>query len=710
MKRVVAEGNFTVEEIRESDYEELDSDNDDVIRPDHYEDAESETARSVNGRRSSDIDPNVLSGLRNLDCDDPYSYPTYETWMEARRQEKRRKRRSSSSLHKRTLSQSIGSDTDDEDLQPQHLDISEVGSSARRLRRKLAGERTSLIFDDPPPRIEELEEPESCESVVDVGEDEEDLAQLAQGQQAQGQPAGQAQQQQRPQQRPQIMLFKPENMRSLPDQFTQQEKEKWEAGLKSLWNQVEKNGPDTPIHQEAKRKLYEFSKTLQSKIQQYRAQQQAAMMRSNSQNPQQAGQQQGENAAAGNQAAAPNAPTAAQAAATAQAKIPQKLMDHVNGFPYVLPTQLTQGTPEAAKWLQDVKSKYLKGLLAMDNAQNRLPRPQMTAPASNPALQSTQAVNAAIEAARNQQMGAARPPMQVPQNGQNQQGQPQAVPSLPNGSQPPSGPVANIKTEGGVLPQLNTGAAVQRPMQNSPQSAVPQSAGAVGGQPQSATSAGPPRPLTHQAALQSAARSYSNSQASAGPNVMGHGHPHPPRETTNVITNKMPIPKTLPERATAPPQPVPMPQTRPSYSGGPSNAGQGVMGQPVMPKPPGYNLESEGERVLSKKKLDELVRQVTGGGDVGGLTAEVEESILTVADCFVDQVLHAACKNAKERGSKILEIRDIQLTLERCYNIRIPGYASDEIRTVRKIQPSPAWIAKMSAVQAAKVTGGKGGD
>jgi transcription initiation factor TFIID subunit 12 len=86
------------------------------------------------------------------------------------------------------------------------------------------------------------------------------------------------------------------------------------------------------------------------------------------------------------------------------------------------------------------------------------------------------------------------------------------------------------------------------------------------------------------------------------------------------------------------------------------------------------------------------------------------KSILQVADNFVDQVLQAACKNAKERGSKVLEIRDIQLTLERGYNIRIPGYASDEIRTVRKIQPSPAWIAKMSAVQAAKVTGGKNSD
>jgi len=73
----------------------------------------------------------------------------------------------------------------------------------------------------------------------------------------------------------------------------------------------------------------------------------------------------------------------------------------------------------------------------------------------------------------------------------------------------------------------------------------------------------------------------------------------------------------------------------------------------------------------------------------------------------VDQVLHSACRNAKERGSKVLEIRDLQLVLERSYNIRIPGYSSDDLRTVRKVQPSPAWISKMSAVQAAKVMPGK---
>jgi transcription initiation factor TFIID subunit 12 len=40
-------------------------------------------------------------------------------------------------------------------------------------------------------------------------------------------------------------------------------------------------------------------------------------------------------------------------------------------------------------------------------------------------------------------------------------------------------------------------------------------------------------------------------------------------------------------------------------------------------------MEGEGDRVLSKKKLDELVRQVTGGGqgleDGMGLTPDVEE-------------------------------------------------------------------------------------
>lgn len=83
------------------------------------------------------------------------------------------------------------------------------------------------------------------------------------------------------------------------------------------------------------------------------------------------------------------------------------------------------------------------------------------------------------------------------------------------------------------------------------------------------------------------------------------------------------------------------------------------------------------------------------------------QTLLDVADDFIDQVTTAACKLAKLRSAPSLELRDIQLVLERNYNIRIPGYASDELRTVKKIQPTPSWTQKLAAVQAAKVTGGK---
>lgn len=625
--------------------------------------------------------------------------------------------------------------------------------------------------------------------------------QLQQMQQAQGQAQAQGQQAKRS-----VQFFRPEQMRNLPDQFTAEEKAKWEQGLRQLYNQIDKNPPDTPPHQEAKRKLYEFSKTLTAKLAAgQRSAQQPGAARPASQGQSQ--QAQGGEGSGGSQ----NALAAAQQARP-QPKISPKLMEHVSNFPFVLPPQLTAGTPDAAKWLQDAKSRYLKALVAMEtnaarvqamdahiqkrkeegnplspedekdlrekreasqkqhaeakayvenfraqqnsqrlaqnaagnqqgnvaqqaagntanNAGQTAPqRPQMNPQqVPNPALQNTQTINAAIEAARNQQVAGGRP--QGPQGMGNQ-----PAPSLQNNGQ--QGP--NIKTEAGVPPQINTAVSQmqqgnQRPM-GSPQSAVPRSAGP----PQSATSQAQqiPTALSHSDALHQAARSYSTGQPSSA-NVMGHSHPSvsQPRESQNIITNKMPIPKQLPERAAAPPQPVPVQQARPTLSGGPSNAGNGVLSQPVLARTPGYNMEGEGDRVLSKKKLDELVRQVTGGGqgEGEGLAPDVEEvliplpisspihpseilsltqrqSILQVADNFVDQVLQAACKNAKERGSKVLEIRDIQLTLERGYNIRIPGYASDEIRTVRKIQPSSAWINKMSAVQASKVTGGKGAD
>ncbi|KKK18928.1 hypothetical protein P175DRAFT_0208909 [Aspergillus ochraceoroseus IBT 24754] len=230
---------------------------------------------------------------------------------------------------------------------------------------------------------------------------------------------------------------------------------------------------------------------------------------------------------------------------------------------------------------------------------------------------------------------------------------------------------------------------------------------------------GPPRPLSQQAAMAQAAQSYSNSNnannSNAGqqqnmtqPGANSHAHPQGYMQNRSTETSarnvNMAIPKTL---NVPPPKPVSMAPDRPTLSSGPSHGGMGMMGQPAIQKHPGYVLEGEGQRVLSKKMLDILVRQVTGGGEGEGLTPDAEEFVLQMADDFVDDVITAACRLAKLRHSSTLEIRDIQLVLERNYNMRISGFSTDDLRTVKKPQPTQGWTQKMSAIQAAKVTQGK---
>ncbi|EKG09930.1 Transcription initiation factor TFIID [Macrophomina phaseolina MS6] len=288
--------------------------------------------------------------------------------------------------------------------------------------------------------------------------------------------------------------------------------------------------------------------------------------------------------------------------------------------------------------------------------------------------------NAAVQAARQQQMNAGQPPMSPAASGPQQQGQPAFSGQM--GQQQPINP---------QRPPLNPQQPSQmNQMQHSPH---PQSAGGPNG----------PVPLTHGQAMSNAARAYSDSRGT--PQIPAAQGYQPMGNREQISNPKMPIPKTL---NAPPPHPVNMGPARPTL-GGPSNGAPGMMGQPVIAGHPQYHLEGDENRVLSKKKLDELVRQVTGAGEPTGeaLSPEVEEAMLQLADDFLDNVVSSACKLAKLRESSQLEIRDIQNILERNYNIRIPGYASDEVRTVRKFQPAPGWTQKMNAVQAAKVMGGK---
>ncbi|KAL3472669.1 transcription initiation factor TFIID subunit A-domain-containing protein [Aspergillus californicus] len=319
-------------------------------------------------------------------------------------------------------------------------------------------------------------------------------------------------------------------------------------------------------------------------------------------------------------------------------------------------------------------------------------------------------INSAVSAARSQATQATQTAMSptVSQPGQAPTIQgaapaPAVATGTPQQQPPPQQP----------QPQQGPGF-IQAPTSDSPTPTAPTA--------QSLNAQGPPRPLSQQAAMAQAAQNYSSNNSVNGTNnannnqqqtmnqtaVNSHAHPQgymQNRSTENSARNvNMVIPKNLNVPS---PKQVPMAPDRPTLSSGPSHGSMGMMGQPAIQKHPGYVLEGEGQRVLSKKMLDVLVRQVTGGGEGEGLTPDAEDFILQMADDFVDDVVTAACRLAKLRQSSTLEIRDLQLVLERNFNMRISGFATDDLRTVKKPQPTQGWTQKMSAIQAAKVTQGK---
>ncbi|KAF5006955.1 hypothetical protein FDECE_6695 [Fusarium decemcellulare] len=431
------------------------------------------------------------------------------------------------------------------------------------------------------------------------------------------------------------------------------------------------------------------------------------------------------------------------------------------GRPQPAATPSQQGTQQAAaaQQAQNTAQAQHAAQVQAQAAQNQAQAGQAQNNAQNNAQNTATPVNAAVEAAKHQLAAAGRaspvngtpgtaqaqpqvrPAQNTPQPGQQQQQQPPqpAQAQVQIKQEPQTGPLNPAIASAAAQSQAGTPTQPTAPRIPTPQQAAAAAAAAP------VTAAGPTRALSHSAAMTLANQRAASTPGSApvpgqpasagtptpgsavnqgvmGPNVpqqptpqQGHPHAHPPQPQQTPMQSKMPIPKVLPDKATAVPQGVAVGggvnTGRPTMSQGSGTLG-GVMNQPAMARIPAYNHEAEGDHVLSKKKLDELVRQVCGGSAEGQdgnlLTPEVEENVLNMADSFVDNVLHAACRNSKERGSKVLEIRDIQLVLERTFNIRVPGYSSDELRTVRKIQPSPGWIAKMSAVQAAKVMPGKG--
>ncbi|KNZ44351.1 hypothetical protein VP01_924g3 [Puccinia sorghi] len=173
------------------------------------------------------------------------------------------------------------------------------------------------------------------------------------------------------------------------------------------------------------------------------------------------------------------------------------------------------------------------------------------------------------------------------------------------------------------------------------------------------------------------------------------------------------------------PAPVPFPPPRPTITGG--HATSSTLAGSLMHRPPtnginealgqasGTHDASRGQevtsanRIISKRKIQELVESIDPSER---LETEVEDLLLELADEFIDSVTRFSCQLAKHRKSDRLETKDIQLHLgkipkhvfrERSWNIRIPGFANDEIRQSqsRRINALPSYQSRVAIVREA---------
>ncbi|KAF8076730.1 transcription initiation factor TFIID subunit A-domain-containing protein [Lyophyllum atratum] len=128
-------------------------------------------------------------------------------------------------------------------------------------------------------------------------------------------------------------------------------------------------------------------------------------------------------------------------------------------------------------------------------------------------------------------------------------------------------------------------------------------------------------------------------------------------------------------------------QTRPTLTGGiPSGRVSGTPAQVARSQDDASMLSLDDNRSRRKntpgdqsmrRTIQDLVASVDPNVKI---EPEVEDLLLSIADEFIDSVTNFACRLAKHRGGDSLEVRDLQLHLERNHNIRIPGFASDETR------------------------------
>ncbi|KAK4446790.1 hypothetical protein QBC34DRAFT_279672, partial [Podospora aff. communis PSN243] len=159
--RTVIRPGLVIEEL--SDFRDSDCERPGVIRPIAIEQQDSDRSQRIRQHKPEGyehITRPKMSSVQDSSSGDSFNEVEYQEFLRRQRQAKRRRRTKTGG---RTISEALGSDSDEEDLRLSN--VRDPGSSARRLRRR-TDHRGKTAFEAPPLRISELEEPESPDDAL----------------------------------------------------------------------------------------------------------------------------------------------------------------------------------------------------------------------------------------------------------------------------------------------------------------------------------------------------------------------------------------------------------------------------------------------------------------------------------------------------------------------------------------------------------------
>ena len=466
----------------------------------------------------------------------------------------------------------------------------------------------------------------------------------------------------------QANLIRPDQVAKLP-QLSPQQKQQYQAGVTKYWEILNNTLPTDPQHQEALKRLHSTSQALKAGMKQWQVQKQMQQAARQQQGAQGQAQNQAQaqaqvqaqaqaQAQAQSQVQAPKAPTAQPNQALAGAAANQsggnavnfsqllpEIQRKVNEHHFYYPPAMTKGTEPAEVWLREAKARLGQAMQRLQVAKQKKAEFQRTAQqrqaAGNPLTQEETGVfnNKIAQCDRAVNESTLFMKKFTEQQDQFRGAQPQhqfskqAV-STTEGADTAAAPHMQPGVQGPTAHSISSAVSAARNQATVAQASSPTAPAPTANQ--SAVTISQQTPVS---ATQAQFPSTSQGDVSAGPRPVSHhgqtmpslqhtassgGHPHALNTSINGIkTNTPHINKNL---QLPDPKPVPMPPSRPTLTGGAGVGLPGQLGQPAITALPGYVLESsEDGRVLNKKKLNELAREVCGPGTEEQLDPEAEE-------------------------------------------------------------------------------------